>query len=75
MAGATAVLASDPTLIRPDGSFISRDRRLYLPVKQPVESPLAAAVDGHPPAPFVTYSIALPENFRGIRLGGPVTGA
>jgi hypothetical protein len=69
------VLASRPTLIRPDGSFISLDRHLYIPVKQPVESPLDDVVDEHPPAPFVTYSIALPENFRGIRLGGPVTGA
>ncbi len=69
--GKRAVLASHPTLIRPDGSFISRDRRLYIPVKQPVARPHGQA---NVAAPFVTYSIVLPELFDGISLGGPVTG-
>ncbi|QGZ63324.1 L-dopachrome tautomerase-related protein [Paraburkholderia acidisoli] len=72
--GKTAVLASDPTLVRPDGSFISRDRRLYVPVKQPV--PANAAQDGTAGnAPFVIYAVTLPDVFDGIALGGPVTGA
>lgn len=66
--GKTVVLLSDPTLIRPDGSFISLDRRLYIPIKQPLES-------GDAQTPFVTYSVALPDRFAGIPLGGPVTGA
>lgn len=69
--GKTAVLASHPTLVRPDGSFISRDRRLYIPVKQPLGAPHAPVNDA---PPFVTYSIALPAHFDGIPLGGPVTG-
>ncbi|MDR5782963.1 hypothetical protein QCE63_26505 [Caballeronia sp. LZ065] len=68
--GRTAVLASDPTLVRPDGSFISHDRHLYIPVKQAIGENAA-----HQQAPYVIYSIALPERFDGIALGGPVTGA
>ncbi|MDR5761268.1 L-dopachrome tautomerase-related protein [Caballeronia sp. LZ035] len=68
--GRTAVLASDPTLVRPDGSFISHDRHLYIPVKQPIVTNAA-----HQQTPYVIYSIALPEHFDGIALGGPVTGA
>lgn len=61
--GRKAVLASDPDLIRPDGSFISADRRLYVPVKQSRRSDA-----------FPIYSIALPEAFDGIELGNAVTG-
>ncbi|WP_246792395.1 SMP-30/gluconolactonase/LRE family protein [Burkholderia perseverans] len=68
--GRTAVLASDPTLIRPDGAFISRDRRLYIPIKQPVEDA------AHPDAPpFAIYAIDLPAQFGTIALGSAVTGA
>ncbi|MFT4112344.1 L-dopachrome tautomerase-related protein [Silvibacterium sp.] len=72
--GKTAVLASDPTLVRPDGSFLSRDRRLYIPIKQPVAPGPSEDGKAAAEAPFVTYSIALPERFAGIALGGPVTG-
>jgi len=65
--GKTAVIASGPELVRPDGSFISLDRKLYIPVKQP--APHAGS-----DAPFIVYSITLPEEFSGIKLGGPVRG-
>lgn len=65
--GKTAVIASGPELVRPDGSFISHDRKLYIPVKQP--APHAGS-----DAPFIVYSITLPEEFDGIKLGGPVRG-
>lgn len=65
--GKTAVIASSPALIRPDGTFISQDRQLYIPVKKPLAS-------GSKDKPFVIYSVALPEKFDGIPLGGPVTG-
>lgn len=61
--GRKAVLASDPDLIKPDGSFINVDRRLYIPVKQSRRSNA-----------FPIYAIALPEAFDGIKLGGAVTG-
>ncbi|GHB07614.1 L-dopachrome tautomerase-related protein [Salinicola rhizosphaerae] len=59
-------LVDDPDLMRPDGSFISHDRRLYIPVK----TPPAAYADTD--APYVIYSVGLPERFEGIALGGPV---
>ncbi|WP_217696695.1 L-dopachrome tautomerase-related protein [Mycobacterium sp. GA-1841] len=71
--GKTAVLVSDPTLVRPDGSFISRERRLYIPIKQPVESGIEGPTADE--APFVTYAVSLPESLDGIPLGGPVTGS
>ncbi|CAG9194826.1 conserved hypothetical protein [Paraburkholderia sabiae] len=69
--GRTAVLAADERLVRPDGSFISADRHLYIPVKQPSKSDVKYRAD----APFVVYSIALPKLFYGIPIGGAVTGA
>jgi hypothetical protein len=67
--GKTAVLASDPTLSRPDGSFISHDRKLYIPIK--VALPMTPDAAN---APFVTYSVDLPESFDGIALGSAVNG-
>jgi len=70
--GKTATLASSANLIRPDGSFISHDRHLYIPVKQPLTTPDATSglANG---ATFVTYAIALPRSFNGIPLGSAVT--
>lgn len=65
--GKTAVIASDPLLVRPDGLFISADRQLYIPVKQPAPS---APKD----MPFAVYSVALPDVFEGLPIGGPITG-
>jgi sugar lactone lactonase YvrE len=72
--GKTAVIVADPTLIRPDGSFISRDRHLYIPVKQPVAA--LPFEDGKEVAttPFMTYSVLLPIRFNGIELGEAITG-
>jgi sugar lactone lactonase YvrE len=72
--GRTAVLASDSTLIRPDGSFISSDRHLYIPVKQPVAATPFEEADAVAENPFVTYAIALPSTFEGIALGKAITG-
>jgi hypothetical protein len=72
--GKTTILASDPTLSRPDGSFISKGRKLYIPVKDPVTHTTSAGVDRDPRAPYVTYSLALPERFSGITPGSAVTG-
>ncbi|QCP62367.1 SMP-30/gluconolactonase/LRE family protein [Pantoea sp. SO10] len=66
--GKTAVLISDPRLIRPDGSFISSDRGLYIPVKQPVKSTTSEQV-------FYIYRVDLPHSIAGIHLGHAVTGA
>jgi Major royal jelly protein len=68
--GQTATLVSDPALVRPDGSFISRDRRLYIPVKQPA---MAQPSTGEP-GMFLTYSVQLPGCVEGIPLGSAVTG-
>lgn len=66
--GKTAVIASSPLLIRPDGTFISADRRLYIPVKQPIPAV------GSPSTPFVIYSVDLPESFAGMAIGDAVDG-
>lgn len=41
--GETRVIASDARLLRPDGTFISADRQLYIPVKQPLPAQPGAA--------------------------------
>ena len=64
--GKTAILVSDSRLIRPDGSFISHDRRLYIPVKHPAGS--VSGVDIKNPV-FNIYSVKLPVEKEGIRLG------
>lgn len=67
--GATAVLTSDPRLVRPDGLFISCDRQLYIPVKQAVTLTEQTA-----DLPFAVYTIALPGIKDGIALGRAVAG-
>lgn len=70
--GTTAVLMSDPRLVRPDGSFISPDRKLYIPVKQPVKT--TASVGEQVPI-FHIYCVDLPQRIEGINLGSAITGA
>jgi len=65
--GKSAVLVSDARLVRPDGSFISFDRKLFIPVKQPVKK-------GNGQQIFPVYRVDLPEKYAGISLGGAVTG-
>lgn len=64
--GETRTLIADPRLVRPDGLFISKDRKLYIPVKVPDSS-----VENKD-TPFVIYSVTLPHLFEGIRLGQSV---
>ena len=52
------------TLIRPDGGYIGRDRRLYVTVKKPLR-------DGR----YGIYALPLPNRLAGIDLGSAVTGA
>lgn len=66
--GETRVIASDARLLRPDGTFISADRQLYIPVKQPLPAQPGAV------AHFAIYKLALPDEFQGLSLGGAVTG-
>lgn len=67
-AGRKATLLSDPAFVRPDGAFISADRKFYVPLKP-------KAPDGTKDTPFAIYSMSLPGTFDGIRLGGAITGA
>ena len=62
LSGSTATLVSDPRLVRPDGGFISRDRRLYVPVKQAISGEKQQLA-------FAVYSIALPKALNGLALG------
>ncbi|WP_347558216.1 hypothetical protein [Robbsia sp. KACC 23696] len=71
--GRTAIIASDPALIRPDGAFIGADRRLYIPVKRPLPPSGRDAADAVA-NPFAIYAIDLPKHFDGIALGDAVTG-
>lgn len=67
--GQHATLISDPRLIRPDGTFISHDRHLYIPVKQPV-----ASVTHEEKDTFVIYRVQLPRTLEGMLLGDSVSG-
>lgn len=66
--GKTATLTFDPDFVRPDGAFISSDRKLYVP-RKPREP------GGKADAPFAIYAIQLPDTLNGIALGNAVTGS
>lgn len=70
--GQVAVLAFDPKLMRPDGALISRDRRLYIPVKTPLGGGEGNRAHNRP---FIIYALSLPDSFDGIRLGNVITGS
>jgi hypothetical protein len=59
--------ASNSKLSAPDSIFISRDRRLYTCASQFGREASAAA-------PWLVFSMPLPEAFDGYRLGDQVTG-
>jgi hypothetical protein len=67
--GETRVLLTDNRLIRPDGSFISHENELYIPVKVPEQRTDSTEVDD---TPFVVYAVKLPAYFEGIPLGGAI---
>ncbi len=67
--GRTAVLASDDEFISPDGSFISLDRKLYLPITQSRRTRLFGNKEDMVKKPWKIYVIDLPEIFDGIKLG------
>lgn len=66
--GQRRVLASSADFLRPDGSFISADRKLYVSVKTPPPS-LAGTQ-----TPYPVYAVSLPSTFEGIPLGSAVSG-
>ncbi|WP_427918828.1 hypothetical protein [Streptomyces sp. cg40] len=73
--GERKILASNPGLISPDGSFISRDRHLYVPAPQTERTELFGNPKDLTSKPFHIYALALPTAFDGIALGAAVTGA
>jgi Major royal jelly protein len=72
--GKRAVLVSDPEFISPDGSFISVDRHLYIPIPQSRRTRLFGNPTDMTKKPFLIYSVELPKIFDGIELGNPITG-
>lgn len=66
--GKTATLTFDPDFVRPDGAFISADRKLYVP-RKPREP------GGVSETPFAIYAVQLPDTLDGIALGNAVTGS
>ncbi|AXC26731.1 bleomycin resistance protein [Acetobacter sp. JWB] len=72
--GKRATLVQDHRLISPDALFIDRNRRLYVPCPQLQK--LAFLNDGRNEvqAPFLVFSIPLPDSLDGIPLGTGVEG-
>lgn len=67
--GRTAVLTSDEEFISPDGSFISVDQKLYIPVTQSRRTKLFGNKDDMVRRPWKIYVVELPDEFGGIKLG------
>jgi hypothetical protein len=67
--GRTAVLMSDEEFISPDGTFLSIDRKLYLPVTQSRRTRLFGNEKDMVQKPWKVYVIDLPRTFNGIELG------
>lgn len=65
--GKTATLTSNPDFVRPDGAFISSDRKLYVPRKPREPSGVAET-------PFAIYALQLPSTLKGLTLGSAITG-
>ncbi|MGO6944485.1 L-dopachrome tautomerase-related protein [Rhizobium johnstonii] len=73
--GKTAVLTSDDEFISPDGSFISVDRKLYIPVTQSRRTRLFGNKTDMVKRPWKIYVVEMPESFAGIELGGSLNGS
>jgi hypothetical protein len=67
--GKTAVLTSDDEFISPDGTFLSIDRKLYLPVTQSRRTRLFGNEKDMVQKPWKVYVVELPQSFAGIELG------
>ena len=72
--GKKTVLAANPELISPDGSFIAADRRLYVPAPQSERTQLFGNPKDMTKKPFLVLSLELPKKFDGTELGNAVTG-
>ncbi|EUB99300.1 major royal jelly protein [Rhizobium sp. CF080] len=72
--GQTAVLTSDEEFISPDGSFISIDRKLYIPITQSRRTRLFGNKEDMVKRPWKVYVVDLPEEFGGIKLGNSLNG-
>jgi hypothetical protein len=66
--GKSATLTFAPDFVRPDGAFISANRKLYV-LRKPREP------GGIADTPFAIYAVQLPDALDGIRLGNAVTGS
>lgn len=73
--GQAAVLTSDEEFISPDGSFISVDRKLYIPITQSRRTRLFGNKEDMVKRPWKVYVVDLPEEFGGIKLGNSLNGA
>lgn len=72
--GKKTVLAANPELVSPDGSFIGADRRLYVPAPQSERTELFGNPKDLTKKPFLILSLELPKKFDGTELGNAVTG-
>lgn len=72
--GQTATLCTDDEFVSPDGSFISVDRTLYLPITQSRRTRLFGNAQDMVKQPWKIYAIDLPASFDGIGLGDAVLG-
>ncbi|WP_245304580.1 hypothetical protein [Rhizobium sp. WYCCWR10014] len=68
------MLTSDDEFISPDGSFISVDRKLYIPVTQSRRTRLFGNKQDMVKRPWKIYVVDLPETFGGIKLGASLNG-
>lgn len=67
--GRSAVLVQDPVLVSPDGLFIDRHRRIYVPSPQIERLPGNNDGKNEAKGPFLVLAMPLPQQVGGIRLG------
>ncbi|MCJ8520911.1 sugar lactone lactonase YvrE [Pseudorhizobium tarimense] len=72
--GTSAVLTSDEEFISPDGTFMTLDRTLYLPVTQARRTRLFGNETDMIKQPWKIYAIKLPQEYAGIKLGDSLNG-
>lgn len=72
--GVRTTLAADNRMVSPDGLFITKDRNLLIPASQIEHLPQYADGVNRTQAPFLVFSVPLPESIAGHPLGNAVTG-